>query len=172
MNGADWPDWTRRTQASTLFFWSEKAAGIVRVDSWPSWWQPTGSVLDDRQPVLLGDVGGDAVLAAELVFVRDRQQGIPINRRVVMSRIRLAGRRRGSEIEPLARLRTHLRRVDKPIAAHPEAVIGLRQIRHQIAALVVRDDDAPELRRQVGKCSPSPTYPQVPQPTKDLISMR
>ena len=41
MNGADWPDWMRRIQASSLVFSSEKAAGIVRVDSWPSWWQPT-----------------------------------------------------------------------------------------------------------------------------------
>src|ERR1700730_4644381 len=32
-----------------------------------------GSVLDDRQPVLLRDVGGNAVLAAELFLVRDRQ---------------------------------------------------------------------------------------------------
>jgi len=29
----------------------------------------------------------------------------------------------------------------------------------------------PEQARQAGKCSPSPTYPQAPQPTKDLISM-
>jgi hypothetical protein len=32
-----------------------------------------GAVLDDRQPVLLRDVGRDAVLAAELFLVRDRQ---------------------------------------------------------------------------------------------------
>ena len=29
----------------------------------------------------------------------------------------------------------------------------------------------PEQARQAGRCSPSPTYPQAPQPTKDLISM-
>ena len=27
----------------------------------------------------------------------------------------------------------------------------------------------PEPARKAGKCSPSPTYPQAPQPTKDLI---
>jgi hypothetical protein len=37
MNGADWPDWTRRIQASTLVFSSEKAAEIGRADFWPSW---------------------------------------------------------------------------------------------------------------------------------------
>ena len=30
----------------------------------------------------------------------------------------------------------------------------------------------PEQARQAGKCSPSPTYPQAPQPTKDWISMQ
>src|ERR1700731_2587695 len=29
----------------------------------------------------------------------------------------------------------------------------------------------PEPARKAGKCSPSPTYPQAPQPTKDLILM-
>src|SRR5260221_14337112 len=29
----------------------------------------------------------------------------------------------------------------------------------------------PEQARKAGKCSPSPTYPQAPQPTKDLILM-
>jgi hypothetical protein len=30
----------------------------------------------------------------------------------------------------------------------------------------------PEKARKAGKCSPSPTYPQAPQPTKDLILIR
>src|SRR5271168_2007219 len=30
----------------------------------------------------------------------------------------------------------------------------------------------PEQARKAGKCSPSPTYPQAPQPTKDLILMK
>src|SRR5260370_1421139 len=40
MNGADWPDCIRRIQASSLLR-SAKAAGIVRVASCPSGWQPT-----------------------------------------------------------------------------------------------------------------------------------
>jgi putative transposase len=30
----------------------------------------------------------------------------------------------------------------------------------------------PERARKAGKCSPSPTYPQAPQPTRDLILMK
>jgi hypothetical protein len=30
----------------------------------------------------------------------------------------------------------------------------------------------PEQARKAGKCSPSPTHPQAPQPTKDLILMK
>jgi pimeloyl-ACP methyl ester carboxylesterase len=41
-----------------------------------------------------GDVGGDAVFAAEFLLVRDRQQGIPVDRRVVMRCICRAGRGR------------------------------------------------------------------------------
>jgi hypothetical protein len=43
MNGAAWPDWTRRIQASTLVFSSAKAAGIVRV-------APPGGVGRDAEP--------------------------------------------------------------------------------------------------------------------------
>src|SRR6516162_2232618 len=60
--------------------------------------------------------------------------------------------RRGcrGEIEPLTRLCPHLRRVDQPVATHPDIVIGLRQVRQQIAALIVGHDYATELRRQLG----------------------
>ena len=30
----------------------------------------------------------------------------------------------------------------------------------------------PEQARKAGKCSPSPTYPQAPQPMKDLMLMK
>src|SRR5215813_8775415 len=73
-----------------------------------------------------------------------------------MRRIRLAGRRHGCEIEPLARLRTHLRRVDQAVAAHPDAVIGLWQVRDEIAALILGNHDAPELGRQLGGLSDDP----------------
>jgi hypothetical protein len=40
-----WPAATRRIQASSCDLNSPNAAGIVRVDSWPSWWQPMQSTL-------------------------------------------------------------------------------------------------------------------------------
>jgi hypothetical protein len=36
-----WPDWTRRIHAWSLSLMSANAAGSVRVEAWPSWWQPT-----------------------------------------------------------------------------------------------------------------------------------
>src|SRR5262249_45615145 len=59
-------------------------------------------------------------------------------------------------IEPLTRLRAHLRRVDQPVAAHKDIVVGLRQVRHQIAALIVGHDYAPKLRRQLGGLGDDP----------------
>src|SRR4029450_6148072 len=41
----DWPDWMRRTQASRPSRNGPNAAGIVRVDFWPIWWQPMQSTL-------------------------------------------------------------------------------------------------------------------------------
>jgi hypothetical protein len=79
-----------------------------------------------------------------------------------MRRIRLAHRRRGGQIEPLAGLGAHLRRVDQTVAAHPDAVIGLRQVRHQIAALIVGHDDAPEPCRQLGGLDDDPDTPSRP----------
>src|SRR5262245_41864555 len=35
------PDWTRRIQAASDDANSPRDAGMVRVESWPSWWQPT-----------------------------------------------------------------------------------------------------------------------------------
>jgi hypothetical protein len=40
MPSPDWPDWMRRIQASCEVSNSPSPAGKVRVDSWPSWWQP------------------------------------------------------------------------------------------------------------------------------------
>src|SRR3954452_3527096 len=40
-----WPEATRRIHASSPDLNSPNAGGIVRVASWPSWWQPTQSTL-------------------------------------------------------------------------------------------------------------------------------
>jgi hypothetical protein len=41
----DWPDWTRRIQASAPVSKEPNAWGIVRVEAWPSWWQPMQPLL-------------------------------------------------------------------------------------------------------------------------------
>jgi hypothetical protein len=41
MSGAACPDCTRRIQASSPVLRSARAAGVVRVAAFPSWWQPT-----------------------------------------------------------------------------------------------------------------------------------
>ena len=49
MNDPVWPEATRRAQASSPDLNSPSAAGIVRVDSCPSAWQPMQSVLFIRR---------------------------------------------------------------------------------------------------------------------------
>jgi hypothetical protein len=76
----------------------------------------------------------------------------PVHRRVVLRRFR---RRRGDdrgEIQRASRVPAHLRRVDEPVAAHPDVVARARQIRNQVAPGVVGDDDP---RRLVGSSSVS-----------------
>ena len=82
-----------------------KAAGMVRVANWPSWWQPTQRlVLDRGQPLGLRDLLRNVGLAAELVLVRDLQHRIPVDRRIILRRSRVVRRRRRLEIEVLPRL--------------------------------------------------------------------
>ena len=40
-----WPDWMRRIQASAPVLNLPNCAGMVRVASWPSWWQPMQPML-------------------------------------------------------------------------------------------------------------------------------
>jgi hypothetical protein len=44
----NWPDRMRRTHATSCESNLPSCAGIVRVDSCPSWWQPTQSTLPIR----------------------------------------------------------------------------------------------------------------------------
>ena len=62
----------------------------------------------------------------------------------------------GRQIQDLAGLGAHLGRIHKAIAAHPDLIIGHRQIRDHIAALVVGDDHAGEFGGQVGGLGDDP----------------
>jgi len=54
--------------------------------------------------------------------------------------LRVRGRR-GGDVHGVADRRRRLLGVDEAVAAHPQAVVGLGQVRHHEAAVVVGDDD-------------------------------
>src|SRR5262249_9979405 len=85
-------------------------------------------VLDHGEPLALGNFLGDVALAAELAFVGNLQHRIPINRRVVARRIGRGGRRNGNQVEVHPRLAVHLRGIDEAVTAHPDIVLGPRQV--------------------------------------------
>ena len=101
---------------------------------------------------IVGDLDvGRRVLAAEDLGLRDLHHRVPVDRRVVLRGFRLVRRRHRGQIELLAGLALHLRRVDEAVAAHPDVVIGLRQIGDDVAALVVGDDDLDVAHRQIAR---------------------
>ena len=114
---------------------------MVRVPNWPSWWQPT-------QPWFLIAVNhwvcvtfsGMSVLPPNWSLSGIFQHRIPVDRRIILRRSRVVRRRRRLEIEVLPRLAVDLRRIDEAIAAHPHLVLGVGEIGHDVAALVVRHD--------------------------------
>ena len=83
--------------------------------------------------------------------IRDLHHRVPVDRRIVFRRRRLVRRRHRGQIELLAGLALHLRRVDEAVAAHPDVVVGLRQIGDDVAALIVGDDDLDVAHRQVAR---------------------
>jgi len=73
----------------------------------------------------------------------------PVIGRIDLRGCACVGRDDGFEIEPLSRPRRDPRRIHQPVPAHEHLVAGSRQIRHDVATLIVGDDDPGELRRQV-----------------------
>ena len=101
-------------------------------------------------PVFARDVLRDVGRAAEILGRRKLHHRVPVDRRVV---VRGRGRARRSDrrqIELLAGLGAHLRRVDEPIAAHPDLIVCGRQVGDDVAALVVGDDALGVAGRQIG----------------------
>ena len=110
-----------------------------------------GPVLDHAEPLGLGDlVGNIVVLLAELAGVRDLEHRVPVDRRIIFSRLGLVRRGHRLEIELLARLAVDLRRVDEAVAAHPHLVFGLGKVGHDVAALVVGHHHLGVAGRQIG----------------------
>src|SRR5437016_12825433 len=99
--------------------------------------QLTGAGLDAVEPLALARHRPERKLA-RLGHAQERE---PVQRRVVLRR--LLRRRRGhcGEIHDLAARGWNLRRVDQAVAAHPQAVLRLRQARNHVPAFVVGDDN-------------------------------
>src|SRR3954464_15804559 len=80
------------------------------------------------------DTGRDAVArgpgARELAFAGNVEERIPVACGVVFrSRLR-GGRINALKVDDLARLRLRLRGIHQPIAAHPDAIRGIREVRN------------------------------------------
>ena len=91
------------------------------------------------------------------LFVGNLEHRVPVDRRIVLA----PPRRRSApatavRLSDLAGLAVDLGGVDEAIAAHPDLVIGLRQIGQHVAALVVGHHDLGELGRQVGRLGDHP----------------
>ena len=118
--------------------------------------------LDEIEPLLLClEVLGDAVAlvagAGKEALVRDLQHRIP-----VIGRDSTAPRRRGLAPTSAFRSRSlpgsaiYLGRVDEAVAAHPDLVFGLRQIRDHVAAALVGDSDLGEAGAEIAGLGDDP----------------
>ena len=105
-----------------------------------------GAALDDVQPLALAL---DLLRCGNSLFAGTLQHREPVDRRIILRRRRRVRRRHRRQVEQLARRGLHLGRIDEAVAAHPDAVIGLRQIGNDVAALSSVTTILANLRRQV-----------------------
>ena len=94
-------------------------------------------------PLPCGPVPGKSVLGGTC------EQREPILRRVVGRRRFRVRRGHGFQIQALARRRLHFRRIDESVAADPDVVAPLRQVRHEVPPLVVGDDALDQPGRRI-----------------------
>ena len=73
------------------------------------------------------------------------------------------------QVQRLAGRRLHLRRIDQPVAAHPDVVVRLRQVGQQVAAAIVGDDDLDELA-SAGRSSPRSPRRRLPGPSRSVTT--
>ena len=108
------------------------------------------------QPGVARDVLRNVGVAAEVRRGRDLHHRVPVDRRIIMRGRAFVGRLHGGVVEDVAGLDAHLRRVDEAVAAHPDLIVGDRQIGDDVAALIVGDDAAGEAGRQIGRLGDHP----------------
>ena len=94
--------------------------------------------------------------AGKQALVRNFEQRIPIDRRIIFrSRGRARGRC-GLQVDVLAGFGPHLHRIDKTVTPNPHSVLGLGQIGYQVTPAVVCDDDLGEFGRKIGRLGDNP----------------
>ena len=81
----------------------------------------------------------------QLIFRGNLQQRVPVDRRIIMRRLGRVRCRHSRQVEMLAGLRAHFRRVHQTVAAHPDAIISHRQVGNHVAPLIVGHNDLGEL---------------------------
>ncbi len=94
--------------------------------------------------------------AGEITGRRYLQHRQPVLRGIVLGRDARTRRGHGGQRELLAGCRFGFRRVGETVAAHPHVVGRLRQIGHDIAALIVGDDAFDKTRGKVGRLGDDP----------------
>ena len=95
--------------------------------------------------------------ARKLARRRRLDQRVPVVPGVVLRGGRLVGRHDGFQRGIVERRRElHLRGIDEAVAAHPDVVGGVGQLRQHEAAVVVRHDDLDELRAEVARFRDDP----------------
>ena len=125
-----------------------------------------------EMPLPAGPVPGNSLFSGTL------DQREPVAGRIVLRRRARVRRDDGRQVQRLARRRLHLRRIDQAVAAHPDVVVGLRQVGQQVAAAIVGDDDLDELAsagRVVSAITQTPAsgpFGPVTTPPRSSASMR
>ncbi len=156
-----WPDWTRRSHASVESLNSPSSGESRRTPLEPSAWQDWHEFLMVSIQACWVLISGPMPLPPSPVpgnslFCRNLQHRIPVDTGIILGRGGGVGRGHRAEVQQMARRALLLRRIDQAIAPHPDAVICLRQVRHEIAPAIIGDHDLGEFGREIRRLGDHP----------------
>ena len=117
----------------------------------------TIGIVHPSAPKFLRHVLRDRAGAAKVLCRRNLHHRVPIQRRVVVRRCPLIGRRQRGVIKELTGFAAQLGRIDQPVAANPDLVVHVRrQIRNDVATGIVGDDYLGKFGWQLGRLCDDP----------------